>query len=395
LIGFKFVIIFFCSFYVQADEAKVTQAPLYVEWYKPEIKFTERKNRSRVRLTGLTEPNANIKISNAEIPVIKKSGKIESLIVTDVTGTYDAYADERGIFEIDLDLSQGNAQIPITVTGKDGKFSAYQLALIVSKRIVSIKNLPKAKVSPYARRTWGLWLGLGYNYLTYDQKVSEVPSSLKLESLEGPTLFAKVAKSLSPTIAFQSTLNQAPGKTKSSPAVTISKGSYDWTYYTAEFTYFKPSWSFHLNKYFNELGAQAGLQYHSVPFFTRSSTTDPTAAQVVTNDILFAAFGGTWLIHYDRYWLFETFLRVQLPVYTGDVFDIDSAVAFDGSMGVIYKMKPDWRVGVFWYGQQHNYKFSNHNDKFFEANGGGGPKVSGSQDLFYSNLEFRIGWEFD
>jgi len=216
-----------------------------------------------------------------------------------------------------------------------------------------------------------------------------------LESFDGPTLYGKISRSLNKEFSFQVTANRAPGRTASSPDIQVSQGNYNWTFLSGDFTFFKETWKKKRKNRFTEFGLQWGAQYHIVPFIARSSTTNPTTASIETNEIFLFAVGGTWLTHFSRYLMLETFLRYQVPFGSGSLFDVNYRLAFDGSVGLIYKWKPDWRIGTFWYGQYHDYNIRGHRDRYFEANGGGGPDISGNQAMLYSNLEFRVGYEFD
>src|SRR5690606_11232204 len=185
-----------------------------------------------------------------------------------------------------------------------------------------------------------------FNFLKYDQNMPNIPAGIGFQSFTGPALYAKVVRSINREWAAQATINRSPGKTSSSDSVNIQKGDYAWLFLTGEATYFPPQWKFSKkNSFFNEFGVQAGLQYHSIPFFARSSTTDATASSVETNSVLMAAVGATSVLHYKRYWLFEAFLRYQHPLQSGSLYDIDPKFAFDGSHGVIYKWKANWRLG--------------------------------------------------
>jgi hypothetical protein len=86
-------------------------------------------------------------------------------------------------------------------------------------------------------------------------------------------------------------------------------------------------------------------------------------------------------------------MRYQFPLSTqsdgASQFDISPRFAFDGSVGLSYNLTPRTRLGMFWYGQWHEYEFKNAPDAF------SGDKISGDQSLFFSNWEFRMGFEFD
>jgi hypothetical protein len=368
--------------------------PIEVDWYNPQMQVSEKPEQMHMVLTGKTEAGYTISFSSEEIPIILEDGQVKNIPVPEAALPVSMVTDGRGMFELHLHLPISSAQLPIQVASPDGNIRRFQLTLRITQNDVVLAS-EKAKQSPYARRKWGVWGGLGYNYLKYEQSSADIPSALTLESFDMPTLYGKIVRSLNKEFAFQATANTAPGKTASSDSVQVSQGQYNWTFLTGEFTFFHPKWKLKYKKYFSEFGAQWGLQYHLVPFMARSSTTDASETSVVENELIMAAIGMTWLIHYDRYFLLETFLRYQTPMATGDVFDIRYKMAFDGSVGLIYKINTDWRAGVFWYGQMHQYAFTNHRDVYFDGNGGGGPYISGDQKIFFTNIEARIGWEFD
>jgi hypothetical protein len=235
-----------------------------------------------------------------------------------------------------------------------------------------------------------VWGGVGANFLRYDQSIQNNGSGVGFQSFTGPSLFAKLNRSINRDWAAQASINYSPGETSSSSAVKVEDGNYAWTFLSSELTYFPPHWKFSKKrKFLTELGIQGGIQYHNVPFVARSSAIDSTVTAVESNNIIMMTAGATAIFHYGRYWLLETFFRYQYPLQAGRLYDIEQKFAFDGSVGVIYKWKPDWRLGGFWYGQWHKYDFSNAPDRF------SGSKINGEQDLFFSNLEFRIGYEFD
>jgi len=81
-------------------------------------------------------------------------------------------------------------------------------------------------------------------------------------------------------------------------------------------------------------------------------------------------------------------MRYQYPISSGtnsnDSFTVSPIFAFDGSLGTVYSFGENFRLGLFWYGQYHYYKFSYS----------GSTSFSGEQTLLYSNAELRLGFEF-
>ena len=366
-----------------------------VQWFQPQLRSQSKNGISQVTLGGRTTPGSSLSISQKEIPVIRPEGKFLRLLRERAFSSGQVLTDDRGIFEMQLSLPQGTAQIPIQVTSPGGEIRNYQISVAVEKLEVNIKGGAKAEKSPYAPKRWEIWGGLGINYLQYSQSSADLSSDLTLKSFDFPTLYGKVSHRINDKFSFTATANQAPGKSEGSTNVNVGQGSYNWSYLTGEFTYFHPRLKSRSKNYHSEVGFNFGAQYHIVPFIARSSTTDPAEVSIETNGIWLNAIGVTWLVHLNRYYSVETFMRYQVPFATGSLFHVVYKFAFDGSLGLIYKWTPEWNFGLFWYGQYHSYEFSSHRDKYFAANGGGGPDISGEQSLLYSNLEFRVGWTFD
>jgi hypothetical protein len=92
----------------------------------------------------------------------------------------------------------------------------------------------------------------------------------------------------------------------------------------------------------------------------------------------------------ERPWTFEGYLDWQQPFSTsasgGNTFSTSSAVAADARVGAAYKIAPNWRLGAFLYVQSHSYDFT-YTDKTTAVT------TSGKQSLFYSTLDFHLGYE--
>jgi hypothetical protein len=109
------------------------------------------------------------------------------------------------------------------------------------------------------------------------------------------------------------------------------------------------------------------------------------------NTLLMASAGLDLTLNKNGNWLYEAMARYQYPVFAtadgSNRFSINPIMAFDGLLGVAYRIAQPLRLGVYWYGQFHQYNFN-----YFESVEG--VENTGSQSLFYSNAELRMGWEF-
>lgn len=369
-------------------------AEVQVEWFMPQVRM-ESRGVYQVTIEAQGPSLSKITIPVNAVPILVPDGRVRNAPLRAIWKEGKVHADRRGMFDLRLRLPEGTAQVPVQITTPEGESRVYQLSLVAEEGSIELAGEGKLRSSPYAKRNWALWAGTGFNYLSYEQESQDTSLSIELTSFDFPTISLKVDRLITETFLFQATYNKAPGKATSSPAAQVAESEYEWTFFTADLKYFFPQFKRERANYMSEIAAQVGAQYHDVPFLSRSSTTDPTAITVKSNLIALGTVGATWLIHYGRYLLFETYLRYQFPFFSGSLFDVSPKIAFDGSVGFFYKWTPDWRVGLFWYGQYHQYGYSNHKDKFFEANGGGGPNVGGDQSLLFSTMELRLGWEFD
>ncbi len=59
--------------------------------------------------------------------------------------------------------------------------------------------------------------------------------------------------------------------------------------------------------------------------------------------------------------------------------------AFDGSIGAAYYITPNVKTGLFWYGQWQQFQFTAARGSILN---------SGSENLFYSAMDFRLGYDF-
>lgn len=392
---FIFAIIFLA--YNLASAKNQSEITVDVDWYKPQFVMSIGTNKTRVFLTGKTLPGASVTVHNDELVVIGSRTSSARIPYSSVIVNKETIADPRGFFDLPLDLTLNAFQIPVEVKYPTGESRVYILPIVVKQRDVTIADQTDLANSPFGRRNWSFWAGAGFNLLMYEQSNSTIGSDLRIDSLAGPSLHFKSTKTINRQMALSLTYNRSPGKTASSESVQVAQDSFDWIFYTAEANYFPPTWkSRRFGKYFTEIGAQLGLQQHKVPFMARTDPNDPATTSVTENTLTMLAGGLTCLMHYNRYFMFEGFVRYQYPLATGSLFEIEPQLAFDGSVGVVYKWKKDFRIGGFWYGQYHKYNFSNHNDIYFDANPLDGTNpTQGAQSLFFTNLELRLGWEFD
>ena len=357
---------------------------------------TEKSNRTRVILSGKTQPGVEMTIGSDKIPVLNKRNKIQFIPVKSITTKKStAVADSKGYFELHLDLPNQSVQLPfraIPASGNTSQSRVYQLNLLVQKQEVTATNLKNLRKSPAFQNKFGIWFGSGFNYLQYKQTSPRIGSNLDYQSFKGPSYFAKVWLWINDEWDLSATAKISPGDVDSSDEVQVADGAYNWVIYAGEATYYPADWTpTYFKKYKGQVGVRFGIQHHIVPFIARTGESE-TEVDIETNNITMATVGLKTYLFKSARWTYEAFMRFQYPVIEGDEFDVFPKFAFDGSVGAIYNSKKNWQVGVFWYGQWHEYAFT-HDDQYFK-NQSQDAEISGDQTLFFSNIELRLGYNF-
>ncbi len=376
---------------------KTPEQSVNVQWYLPEIGETQKKRRTRVIIPGKTTPGARVFVNAKAIIVITKKNRVGYLPTKKaMAGKAVAVANENGLFELTLDLPNYTVQLPLGIVppGSRKVTRRFQLNLSVEKERVRYTNLKIVSKSPAYTKRYGLWFGAGFNYLKYAQTSAKINSNLNFQTLKGPSAFGKAWMWLSETWDISGTAKMSPGGTSSSPNIQVQQNSYQWLIFATEATYYPESLRYNFwGNYKAQLAWRFGLQHHIVPFIARTANGSGVDATILTNDITMATAGFKFLIREHSRFTYETFMRFQYPISNGDTFEIDPKFAFDGSIGAIYEYTKNWRVGLFWYGQWHEYNFT-HTDAYRKSLGYD-PTINGSTTLFFSNVELRAGFEFN
>lgn len=361
-----------------ADSTKPVDATYRVPEYDP--------NFSEVIISGRTKPSDRVWVNKESIPYVTKDKKVLVLKRAEAAiGSLDLKANKDGYFEFRLKLPHEKVQIPVRVKAKGKKSEGFQLQLTVRQGDVTVEDEDLLEQSPELRKKFRVWLGVGYNYLSYSQDSVSHNIDVGYESFKGPTILAQFGYFLSDIWHLEASYKTSPGSVVSSATSQIIGGEYNWTIASLHGTYYAPHWRPRVfGKYKSRVGMIFGVQHHTVPFLARQVGGTGTIKE---NAVTMVAGGGKLLIDKGKDWAFEVFMRAQFPVATGDVFDINYRMAFDGSLGTFYNFRNGLRAGVFWYGQYHQYSFT-HYDVTVPG------YISGNEALLFSTLEGRIGYSF-
>lgn len=221
-----------------------------------------------------------------------------------------------------------------------------------------------------------LWLGGGMNFQYYKQTIPGVSGEAVFQNVQGPTVLVQAGYQ-GKTLGLDLSYKETPGKMASSDTITVTNGNYSWRTLSAEGLYRKDdNWNL-----------RTGFQHHSMPFMSLDATT--AIIDVKSNTLTMLTLGFDRNFDLSNRLRGEWKMRYQHPLISGSVdstpFSVTPKFAFDGSVGGVYSLSTNSRVGLYWYGQWHEYGFSY---------GRGVNEFSGSQTLFYSNIEIRLGLEF-
>ncbi|RYZ93628.1 MAG: hypothetical protein EOP06_00230 [Proteobacteria bacterium] len=223
-----------------------------------------------------------------------------------------------------------------------------------------------------------LWVGTGANLQVYRQTLSSFKGQAEFQNIKGPTFLARgglQGEKFGLDIAYKS----SPGSVKSAGDVSVIAGVYQWRTLSVEGLCRLGS--------AHDARIRLGVQHHGMPFIR----LDPAQSTITVEENTLSLFtlGLEKEFRVTPKLRSELLLRYQHPFSSsagvGAAFDVSPRFAFDGSIGGVYNLTEHARIGLYWYGQFHSYGF-----QYRDRN----ESYSGRQQLFYSNIEARIGLEF-
>lgn len=352
-----------------------------IRWYQPESSASDKPEEVIVVLSGKTNMQNSVRLLYDKIILINDKKEIFSPPPRPTSLPEKIQIDSSGYFEVRLPLPLVSVLIPFAVL-RSGQQSEeiYQLSFkIQADRIVVQQNKPLLKKPKSSRGR--VWLGLGVNYLSFSQDTT-VPANLYFESFTQPSLFSAIDFTPTEQLEISLSYTKAPGKTKSSYELQVANERYAWQIASLDLTYFLQngdlSW-----------GPRLGLQFHDVPFLSRTLANE---VEFLSSKVVMATLGGQFNKRMGHRLNLTSFMRYQYFVNSSSLYMVHKQTAFDGSIGLSYGFDSKWHCGLFWYGQYQRIVFTDHEDVGYKYLNG--PKIDGSQRLLFSNLEFRLGFEY-
>lgn len=231
---------------------------------------------------------------------------------------------------------------------------------------------------------WYGWVGTGYNYVDYRQ--SNQLGTITSNSGKMPSQYIETGytslKGWGGIFSYKNTPGQIT--TQLPAGVSLDRREYNWTTMSFEGVMRRMS-RFRLFRRPVIYGVRMGVQQHITPFLYLQ---DDTTLQFKYNQMMTGSLGLLAELPSDK-WTYFWLMRYQFPFSSqatgGDQMSISPTFAFDGSIGMAYNFTRQWKLGLFWYGQWHQYNFN-----YLSSTNSN----SGFQSLFYSNMDMRLGFDF-
>lgn len=214
--------------------------------------------------------------------------------------------------------------------------------------------------------------GIGMDYLRFSQAGSE--ANVDYASLFGPSFSVYAGMEWSHGWGFDVSLANYPGKVNGGDLEVVN-ANFNWQALSLEARY-KTSENF---------GLRFGVQRHTLPYVLVLSES---AVEVKSHEMTMLTLGADAKYSLSENLEAEFLLRYQLPIAqssNSDQLSFKPKMAFDGSSGLNYKVNDRFKIGAFWYGQWHEYKYSMQN---------AGTLDEGSNKFFFSNVETRLEYSF-
>lgn len=348
-----------------------------IEWYEPEVKPSSKKRLQVVRLYGATEQGVQLLLAKNILWLRKdKSGKtrpqklpVKKLVIK---GVKPISSDSSGNFEINIQLPEGDIQIPLRMV-KAKQQASYLVSLNVQAKKIELKDAPTFKTDC----KYCIWIGAGASFLGYKQDPPQDIKEVSYGAIGMPALSFRTNVRLTKDWRVRFAYHSLVGPDLDSTDVVILNKKIAWQHMGLEVDY-RALRPFRLLGLKFDPAILVGVQMQDMPFLMQTTGSQFSIESLKFNT---ASIGGMFFINNHKRMYYELYMRGQIPISsTGDV-ELRSGLAFDGSIGLIYRLSDSFRLGVFWGGQYHGYKYTINAE-------------NGSYSLLSSKLDLSLGYEF-
>ncbi len=222
-----------------------------------------------------------------------------------------------------------------------------------------------------------IYLGVGVNYVAYDENLTEVSTNYR--DLRGPATNVGVKMQATDEFGIEASYHRTPMKFENS-SVALTTLESDWTSISLEGSYAKKT------SKENELTFSLGTQIHQMPLaMFELMSHQPQLRDIQLLNLSVGVRDTFYLNKRTRASLLGRFQQpLLLSARTGSM-KADSAFMFDGSVGLEKRAFEKVWFGLFWYGQYQRLNFS-YRDSVIQT--------AGTQSALFSDLELRFTFEF-
>ncbi|MBK8203345.1 MAG: hypothetical protein IPK68_13805 [Bdellovibrionales bacterium] len=204
----QFILVLFFHFTVGSLSEAQDISQSFIRWYKPKIESSKKPHRFRAVLSGKASPGTQIEIASDEISILTDAENIEVVGANEIMSGKSVNADKNGNFFLNLEMPRGIVQLPIEVKFSVAESKLYQINIApppngAGSDFSNPGSLATHQDLPHFLSKKEVWGGIGMNFLRYNQESEDIPSNLTLESIDGPTIYAKFVRSLNSEWAFK------------------------------------------------------------------------------------------------------------------------------------------------------------------------------------------------
>lgn len=229
-------------------------------------------------------------------------------------------------------------------------------------------------------RTFWISIGGGFNYFDFAQNSSTEPK-ISYASVASPSVALHSGYETPNGHGLEFSLSNEPGEIRAN-SVEIDRTKYQWRTASLEgIAQVLRPYSIAGNSLRGRI--RFGAQYHELPYLL----IDEDRLFLGSQKSIAASLGFEGLLLTGKRWRSQVYLRYQQPLGTQSSttgkLTTSPQFAFDGSLGSSYYLSPRWDLGLYWHGQWQQFNYRLTNDSLSD---------SGSQKLFFSSVELRLGF---
>ena len=316
--------------------------------------FDENKSAKEIKI--ITEIRQNEVEATIDRSCLSEEINLVPKLYDEVAGYPDfppdtVVVDKKGKFIYHIDVPWGIIQQSVTLESSVGKKKDF----IISFNVPKEKTLNWDDVYVYLDQ-WlpKFWIGAGINFLSYDQKAKNTDDNLSFQSFKGPDFRISGSYPIGRRWSVMGSYKKTPGEAEEAAGsgFTLLDKEYSWDTLGIEVIHHPPGWEKRFLKGIHNFGLRAGVQHHWFPLFTANQINQ---FSLVSGQATMLSLGFEANLYRNRRLYYETLFRYQYPIASASDFELKPALSLDGSFGAIYRVTASWILGVYWYGQFHNF----------------------------------------